>query len=77
MSNTPKPTQKVAKSPNNLRKIREEKMVSLAELGRKVNLSPQTVRRLEEGFPCRMDTKRKILEALGIDLENKNKVFGD
>jgi ribosome-binding protein aMBF1 (putative translation factor) len=61
--------------PNNLRKIREEKMMSTTELARKIGLCSRTIRRVEEGSPCRTTTKRKILEALGVDLADKDLVF--
>ncbi|MBI4829046.1 MAG: helix-turn-helix transcriptional regulator [Nitrospinae bacterium] len=60
---------------NNVRKIRESKMMSKAELARKTGLSVQTIDRVEKGFYCRIDTKRKILAALDLDLEDRDGVF--
>ena len=60
---------------NNVRKIRESKMMSKAELARKTGLSVQTIDRVEKGYYCRLDTKRKILVALGLDLDDRNGVF--
>ena len=60
---------------NNVRKIREELLISKAELGRKAGLSALTIDRVESGMDCRMDTKRKIILALGFKLSDKNKVF--
>lgn len=60
---------------NNVRKIRESKMMSKAELARKTGLSVQTIDRVEKGHFCRLDTKRKILVALGLDLNDRNGVF--
>lgn len=62
---------------NRVRKIRETKMMSKAELARKTGLSVQTVDRIEKGFQCRLDTKRKILLALGMSLEDRKSVFND
>src|SRR6185295_3467477 len=62
---------------NNLRKTRIELMMSKAELARRANLSVLTIDRIEKGFGCRMDTKRKILEALGLKLPDRIRVFGD
>ncbi len=62
---------------NRVRKIRESKMMSKAELARKTGLSAQTVDRVERGHVCRLDTKRKILLALGLGLEDRKKVFND
>ncbi len=52
-------------------------MMSKAELARKANISPITITRIEQGMPCRMETKRKIILALGYKVSDKNKVFGD
>ncbi len=60
---------------NNLRKIREAKMLSKAELARLAGISPLTIDRIEKGMSCRVATKRKILQALGVKLTQKNKVF--
>ena len=61
--------------PNNVRKFREELLMSKAELARKASLSALTIDRVENGMPCRMDTKRKILLALGMKLTEKTKIF--
>lgn len=61
--------------PNNVRKLREEKLISKAELARKAGLSALTIDRVENGMECRMDTKRKILLALELKLSDKEKVF--
>jgi DNA-binding XRE family transcriptional regulator len=55
--------------------MRESLLMSKAELAREANVSPITISRIEKGFPCRMETKRKILLALGMDLSEKNKIF--
>jgi predicted transcriptional regulator len=58
-----------------LREIRESLMISKTELSRKANISSITLTRIEQGKPSRMDTKRKILLALGLKISEKNKVF--
>lgn len=63
--------------PNQVRAIRIERMMSKAELARRANLSVLTVDRVEKGYGCRMDTKRKILEALGLSLNDRVRVFGE
>ena len=70
-----KPSSKKAK--NNVRKLRMERMLSKAELARRAGLSTLTLDRVERGMPCRMDTKRKILEALGLGPQDRVRVFGD
>src|SRR5437763_16153103 len=62
---------------NNVRKLRMERMVSKAELARRAGLSTLTLDRVERGMSCRMDTKRKILEALGLKPQDRVMVFGD
>lgn len=62
---------------NNVRKLRIERMMSKAELARRANLSVLTIDRVEKGFGCRMDSKRKILEALGLSLADRVRVFGE
>ncbi len=73
----PKATKKSGNKPNNVRNIRIERMMSKAELARRANLSVLTIDRVEKGFGCRMDTKRKILEALGLRLADRVRVFGE
>ena len=60
---------------NLVKKIREERLMSKAELARKAGVSPLTMDRVERGKSCRMETKRKILLALGLKISDKNKVF--
>jgi DNA-binding XRE family transcriptional regulator len=62
---------------NALKTIREARMMSKAELAREANVSALTITRIEDGMPCRMETKRKILLALGLELSDKDKLFGN
>ena len=64
-------------SKNLVRKLREERLMSKNELARKAGLSPLTIDRVERGDHCRMETKRKIIIALDLELSEKNKVFID
>jgi DNA-binding XRE family transcriptional regulator len=66
-----------ARQKNNVRKMRMERMMSKAELARRAGLSTLTIDRVEKGMNCRMDTKRKILEALGLTPSDRTAVFGD
>jgi len=61
--------------PNRLRRLRTERMMSKAELARRAGLSALTIDRIERGMACRMDTKRKILEALGLSPHERTQVF--
>ncbi len=60
---------------NSLKKIREQLLMSKAELARKAGVSPLTIDRIERGKSCRMETKRKIILALGYELTDKGKIF--
>ncbi len=78
----PRPQKSVAsvevsrRAPNNVARLREEQLLTKAELARKAGLSPLTVARIESGQECRVDTKRKIILALGLTPTDRAKVFG-
>lgn len=65
------------KSTNNVKKIRESILLSKSELARKAGVSALTIDRVEKGEQCRLETMRKIILALGYNLDEKNKVFND
>ncbi len=65
------------KKANSVRQIREEKMMSKAELARQSGVTVQTIDRIEKGYDCRLDTKRKILFALGFKLSDRKRLFVD
>jgi DNA-binding XRE family transcriptional regulator len=60
---------------NIVSKIRKNQLMSKAELARKAGVSPLTIDRIEKGENCRMETKRKIILALGYKLSDKDKIF--
>jgi DNA-binding XRE family transcriptional regulator len=60
---------------NLVKQIREKLLMSKAELARSANVSPLTIDRIEKGESSRMDTKRKIILALGCKLTEKQKIF--
>jgi DNA-binding XRE family transcriptional regulator len=60
---------------NIVKNIREELLMSKAELARKAGVSPLTIDRIEKGKNCRMETRRKIILALGYNLSDKDKIF--
>ncbi|MEK6758393.1 MAG: helix-turn-helix domain-containing protein [Deltaproteobacteria bacterium] len=62
---------------NNLKKIREAMLLSKSELARKAGISTLTIDRIEKGYPCRVDTKRKLIHALGFKISEKTKLFLD
>ncbi|HEY7726484.1 MAG TPA: helix-turn-helix transcriptional regulator [Anaeromyxobacteraceae bacterium] len=61
---------------NNVRRLREEQLLTKAELARKAGISALTLSRIEGGRECRVDTKRKIIIALGLTPSDRAKVFG-
>jgi len=60
---------------NLVKKIREQLLISKTELARKAGVSPLTIDRVEKGENCRMETKRRIISALGYKLSDREKVF--
>ena len=60
---------------NRVRELRENKLMTQAQLARKAKVALRTIHSVEKGMNCRMDTKRKILLALGLRFEDKDHVF--
>jgi DNA-binding XRE family transcriptional regulator len=60
---------------NRVQKFREAALMAKAELARKAGLSESTIDRIEAGKECRMETKRKILFALGLTVQESVKLF--
>ncbi len=60
---------------NCVRQLRENMMMSKAELARKASVTVQTIDRIEKGKECRVDTKRKIILALGYKLADRSRIF--
>ena len=52
-------------------------MMSKSELAREAGVSTVTIDRIEKVKPCRLDTQRKILLAMGMKVSDKVRVFGD
>ena len=62
---------------NRVRELREKKLMTQAQLAKKARVALRTIHSVEKGMNCRMDTKRKILLALGLRFEDKSQVFLD
>ena len=60
---------------NRVRELRENRLMTQAQLARKAKVALRTIHSVEKGMNCRMDTKRKILLALGMRFEDKEFVF--
>jgi DNA-binding XRE family transcriptional regulator len=46
-------------------------------LAREAKVTVQTIDRIEKGYDCRLDTKRKIILALGYKLADRSRIFSD
>lgn len=62
---------------NCIKAIREQLLMSKTELARKAGVSPLTIDRIEQGKECRLETKRKLILALGYSLSDRDKIFKD
>ena len=60
---------------NNVQRLREDQLLSKAELARRAGVSVLTIDRVEKGANCRLDTKRKIILALGLKVADRARVF--
>jgi DNA-binding XRE family transcriptional regulator len=60
---------------NRVRELRENRLMTQAQLAKKAKVALRTIHSVEKGMACRMDTKRKILLALGLRFEDKDHVF--
>jgi DNA-binding XRE family transcriptional regulator len=62
---------------NSLKEVRESIMMGKSELARKARISAGTISRIEQGYPCRVQTQHKIILALGLKIVDKDKVFSE
>lgn len=60
---------------NRVRELREDLLMTRGELAKRAGVSLRTVWSVERGAACRVVTKRKILQALGVPKEEHRKVF--
>ena len=60
---------------NTVKQIMEKRLLSKTELARLAGVSSLTIDRIEKGNGCRLETKRKIILALGYELSAKDEVF--
>ena len=63
--------------PNRVRELRENRLMTQSQLARRARIALRTVHSVEKGLKCRMDTKRKLLLALGCSFEERREVFPD
>lgn len=57
---------------NRVKKLREEIPLSISELARLAELTPQTIAKMEKGLPTRKNSELKVAKALG---KKYNEVF--
>lgn len=60
---------------NLVKMIRKELMMSKTELAQKAGITINTINRIENNLPCRIESKRKILRGLGYKISEKDRVF--
>ncbi|MEE2702513.1 MAG: helix-turn-helix transcriptional regulator [Myxococcota bacterium] len=60
---------------NRVRELRENRLMTQSQLARRARVALRTVHSVEKGLKCRMDTKRKILLALGCSFDDRHNVF--
>jgi DNA-binding XRE family transcriptional regulator len=60
---------------NFVKEIREERLISKAELARKAGISWLTIARIEKGESCRTDTMRKIILLLDLNSPTRKESF--
>jgi DNA-binding XRE family transcriptional regulator len=62
---------------NNVKAVRESRMIGKTELAKAAGISRLTIDRIEKGFPCRIVTQRRLISALGLKLSQRRRVFRD
>ncbi len=58
-----------------VRELRENRLMTQVELAKKAKVAVRTIHSIEKGLECRMFTKRKILLAFGLSLDQMGQVF--
>ena len=65
------------KNKNNVKEIREARMLGKTELAKLAGVSPLTIDRIERGMSCRIKSQRQIVLALGLKVSQRRRVFHD
>jgi DNA-binding XRE family transcriptional regulator len=60
---------------NRVRELRRMRLMTQSQLARKAKVALRTIHSIEQGKDCRLDTKRKLIRAFEVPLENKDQVF--
>ncbi len=60
-----------------VRELREDRLMTQVQLAKKAKVAVRTIQSIEKGMECRMFTKRKILLAFGLSIDQMGQVFLD
>lgn len=64
-----------ANRPNHVRERRVELLLTQEQLARSAGVSLRCLLDVEHGYPCRMQTQRRLLRALGVSFDRRAEVF--
>ncbi len=60
---------------NRLRELRESRLMTQVQLAKKAKVAVRTIQSVEKGMDCRMVTKRKLLYAFDLSLDQMGQLF--
>jgi len=60
---------------NRVRELRENRLMTQVQLAKKAKVAVRTIQSVEKGMDCRMVTKRKLLFAFDLSLDQMSQVF--
>jgi len=60
---------------NRIRAARQALGWTQNELAERAGVAPRTIHAVEKGRPCRQETKRRILQALGVPWQMRDEYF--
>ena len=60
---------------NRVGEVREQRLMTQADLASKARVALRTIQSVEKGMNCRLGTKRKILTGLAFPFEDRDWVF--
>ena len=69
------PTPTPGRRPNRVRELREALYLTRDEFAERAGISSRTVWSVENGYSCRLVTRRAILKALGVPRRDAEQVF--
>ncbi len=58
-----------------VRELRENRLMTQVQLAKRAKVAVRTIQSIEKGMECRRFTKRKILLAFGLSLDQMGQVF--